>query len=205
MFASSSGVRTVTRPHPEQGATLIELVLVMTLLVLVAAMAVPSTAQAIDSGRARLAAGFVASRLRLARQDAIFKSRQIGAVFEWVGDRWLFSICADGNRNGIRRADIAARVDPCIEGPHDLQQRFQHIRIAVDPVLDGPEGSPASPDPVRFGASDIASFSPSGSCTPGTLFMRSQEGTQYAVRVGGATGRTRILRFETGSRRWIDG
>ena len=205
MHASSSGVRTATRLHPEQGATLIELVLVMTLLVLVAAMAVPSTAQAIDAGRARLAAGFVASRLRLARQDAIFKSRQIGAVFDWVGNRWLFSICADGNRNGIRRAEILAGVDACIEGPHDLQQRFQHIQIAVNPLLAGPEGSLASPDPVRFGPSDIASFSPAGSCTPGTLFIRSREGTQYAVRVGGATGRTRILRFETGTQKWIDG
>lgn len=177
----------------------------MTLLALVAAMAVPSTVQAIDAGRARLAAGFVASRLRLARQDAIFKSRQIGAVFDWEGDRWLFSICVDGNRNGLRRAEISMGVDPCVEGPHDLQQRFPHIRIAVDPMLAGPEGSPASPDPVRFGASDIASFSPSGSCTPGTLFLRSEEGAQYAVRVGSATGRTRILRFETGSRSWIDG
>jgi hypothetical protein len=114
-------------------------------------------------------------------------------------------VCYDGNKNGIRHSDIAAGVDACIEGPHDLEQMFDGIRIDVDPTLDGPEGSGASADPVRFGPSDIASFSSAGSCTPGTLYVRSKSGVQYAVRVGSATGRTRILRYHTGTGAWTTG
>ena len=192
-------------PHPEQGATLIELVLVLSLLVILATVAVPGTAHAIDSGRAREAAGFVASRLRQTRQEAVYKSKQIAAVFEQRNGRWIFSICQDGNHNGIRRADITAQIDLCTEGPHDIEQMFPGNRVFVDATLAGPEGSAPSADPVRFGSSNMVSFSPAGSCTPGTLFIRSKLGVQYAVRVGAMTGRTRILRYETGSQTWIAG
>jgi type II secretory pathway pseudopilin PulG len=184
---------------------MVELVLVLALLVLLATVAVPGSSQVIDSGRAREAAGFAASRFRQARQEAVTKARQIAAVFDLREGRWVFSICEDGNHNGIRRADITSLVDPCREGPHDLEVMFPNTRVYVAPDLAGPEGSVASLDPVRFGTSDMLSCSPSGSCTPGTLFIRSRLGVQYAVRVGSATGRTRILRYETGQRLWIGG
>jgi type II secretory pathway pseudopilin PulG len=202
---SASSARRASGPHPEHGATFIEVTLVMTILALMVAIAVPGTAQAVDAARARLAAGFIASRVRLARQEAIFKTRQVGVVFDWRDGRWVFSVCLDGNRNGIRRADIGSGADPCSEGPHDIAQMFPGNRIDVDPTLPGPEGSDASADPVRFGPSDMLSFSPAGSCTPGTVFVRSKEGAQYAVRVGGATGRTRILRYDPGRSAWVAG
>ena len=59
-----------------------------------------------------------------------------------------------------------------------------------------------TPDAIRFGASDMASFSPSGSCTAGSLFLRSAGNVQYAVRVAGVTGRTRILRYNAVSQSW---
>jgi type II secretory pathway pseudopilin PulG len=184
---------------------LAELLLVLSLLVILATVAVPGSAQVIDAGRAREAAGFVASRLRQTRQEAVTKAHQIAAVFDLRQDRWVFSICEDGNHNGIRRAEITAMVDRCVEGPHDLEEKFPGTRVAVDPTLPGPEGSVASADPVRFGTSNIVSCSPAGSCTPGTVFIRSKLGAQYAIRVGAVTGRTRILRFETGRRAWIAG
>jgi Tfp pilus assembly protein FimT len=178
----------------------------MTIAALLAGMAVPVTANAIDSSRARYAAGFVASRLRLARQQAVFKTRSVGVVFQQTATgRWRFRICVDGNGNGIRRAETVSGKDPCSEGPYDLTEMFTDVAIAVDPTLAGPEGSAASPNPVRFGSSQIASFSPAGSCTAGTVYLRSRKGVQYAIRVGNVSGRTRILRYETGSRRWIDG
>ena len=50
-------------------------------------------------------------------------------------------------------------------------------------------------DPVQIGSSTLLSFSPTGSSTSGTLFMHGIRGNQFAVRVLGATGRTRILEF----------
>jgi hypothetical protein len=51
---------------------------------------------------------------------------------------------------------------------------------------------------VRFGSADLISFSPLGSCTSGSLFLRSRAGAQYIVRVAGGTGRVRVLMHETG-------
>jgi hypothetical protein len=46
------------------------------------------------------------------------------------------------------------------------------------------------------------SFSPTGACTSGSLFIRGLRGTQYAVRVLGATGRTRVFEFRFGDNTW---
>jgi prepilin-type N-terminal cleavage/methylation domain-containing protein len=199
------GVPAVSGSQSERGLTLIELLLVMGLAAVLAGLTVPVTAQASDALRVRHAAGFVASRLRLARLDAVQRIRSVGLVFDEKDGEWRFSVCEDGNGNGLRRAEIAAGIDQCLEGPHDIGQMFPGARVAVDPNLPGPEGSAASPDPVRFGVSNIASFSPAGSCTPGTLYLRSEEGRQYAVRLGSATGRTRILRYDPGRSGWVAG
>jgi len=192
------------RPGDERGLTLAELLIVLTLVLIVAAFAVPTTAATVDAGRVNHAAGTMATRFRLARQEAIAQSRSVALVFDQLNGRWTFQVCVDGNGNGIRRSEIASGTDACIEGPVDLQAMFPGIRIDVDPTLRGPAGEPGSPDPVRFGASDIASFSPLGSCTAGTLFLRSPLGAQYAVRIGGATSRVRVLRYDEVSRAWLE-
>ena len=105
----------------------------------------------------------MASRFRLARLEAVSQSRSIGLVFDQQGGRWTFRVCADGNGNGIRRAEIASGTDACLEGPHDLQAMFPGVQIAVDATIRGPGGEPPSPAPVRFGTSNLASFSALGS------------------------------------------
>jgi hypothetical protein len=79
------------------------------------------------------------------------------------------------------------------------------VEVAVDGHLPGPDGTPSSTDAVKFGSADIASFSPDGTATAGTLFLRSKHGVQYAVRVAGVTGRTRILRYDPAARAWVLG
>jgi hypothetical protein len=125
----------------------------------------------------------------------------VGLVFDTSGERTTFQVCVDGNRNGIRRAELAAG-DVCTEGPYDLSAMFAGVRIAVDPGLRGPDGEPGSPDAVRFGRGEIASFSPAGSCTAGSLFLRSSSGLQFVVRLSGVTGRMRVLRYEAATRTW---
>lgn len=186
----------------DDGGSYVELVIVMALLAIVASLATPVTAQVIDAGRARQAAGFIAARFRMARQLAVVRTAAIGLVFDLVDGRWTFRVCQDGNKNGIRRADVGG-VDVCSEGPYDIEAMFPGVSIAVDGTLPGPEGDPSSSDPVRFGRSNIASFSYSGSCTAGTLYLRSVRKNQYAVRVGNVSGRTRLLKFDPGTRKWL--
>jgi hypothetical protein len=86
-----------------------------------------------------------------------------------------------GRGNGLRRSELASGPDACAGDPYDVETMFTGMTIVVDPRLTGPVGEPGSGDLVRFGAGDILSFSATGTCTAGTLFLRSASGTRYAV------------------------
>jgi hypothetical protein len=185
----------------ERGLTTVDLVIALAVIVLLGGLVMPATASVIDASRARHAAGFMSTHFRLARLQALARTRTVGLVFDLVNGRWTFRVCSDGNGNGLGRADLAVGADPCAPEVHDVAQLFPGIAIGVDPQLPGPAGEPGSGDPVRFGVSDILSFSTAGTCTAGTLFLRSSQGTQYAVRISNVTTRTRLLRYEAG--RWV--
>ena len=186
----------------EDGASLVEVLVVVAVIMALVGFSVPVSAGVVDAGRARQAASFVASRFRLARIEALNKGANVGVVFDLVSNRWSIRICRDGNRNGLRRADIRTGTDPCVDGPHHFTALFPGVEIAVDPSLQGPGGEPPSPDPVRFGTSDMASFSPNGSCTSGSLFLRTPRSQQYVVRISGVNGRLRVFRFDLGAGLW---
>jgi type II secretory pathway pseudopilin PulG len=200
-----AGDRCVVRLHwlrADPGASLLELLIVLSIVLIVAGLALPVTAAAIDEGRARQAAAFVAARLQDAKQQAVARTASTGLVFDVAGGRWVFRLCVDGNANGLRRADLRVNKDNCVDGPVDIASLFPGVSIMVDGTIRGPDDDPPSSDPVRFGASNIASFSPSGGCTAGSLFVRSTRGAQYAVRVAGVTGRVRVLRYDAPARTW---
>lgn len=190
------------RHRSAEGYSLVELLLVLMAATTFISITLPMTAATTDAERARHAASFVAARFRLARQQAVSRTASVGLVFDQVNGRWVVRVCADANDNGLRRSEVSSGVDRCLDGPHDLETMFPGVRVAVDSSLQGPGGEPGSPDPVRFGASNIASFSPSGSCTAGSLFLRSMRNVQYAVRIAGVTGRTRILRYNPAAGSW---
>ncbi len=184
------------------GMSLVETIVVLGVAALLAGFAVPLTVSARDEARARQAAAFAAGRLRDARQQAVMRGRAAGLVFDREEDRWLFRLCLDGNANGLRRADLTAGTDRCLEDNVDLATLFPGVSVSVDPAIRGPDGDPPSDDAVRFGSSDMASFSPAGGCTPGSLFVRSAKGAQFAVRIAGVTGRLRVLRYDAWARTW---
>jgi len=188
----------------DRGVSLPELVVALAIVIGLTSLVTPLTASVIDSSRARQAAGFAAARFRAAKQQAVMTTASTGLVFDLTENRWTFRVCADGNGNGLRRADIRGGTDGCVDSPVDVAALFPGVEIAVDPAIRGPDGEPPSSDPVRFGTSNLASFAPTGGCTPGSLFLRSARGVQYAVRIAGATGRTRVLRYDPAARSWKD-
>ena len=192
------------RRERERGASLIDVLLVLVLVAVAASLIAPVSASVADATRARQAAGFVSSRLRLARAEAINRRVNVGLVFDLVDGRWALRICRDGTGNGLRRADIDAGDDACFDGPHKFGDLFPGVEIAVDPLIPGPGGEAGGSDPVRFGSSDMASFSPAGSCTPGTLFLRTGRDRQYAIRIAGVNARTRAFRFDVGAWEWLE-
>ena len=179
------------------GYTLVELMFVAALIVVLAAAAIPQALATIDRSRGRIAARYLGSQLALARTRAVTRGVFIALRFEQDAEGISFSVYQDGNRNGVRTADIVREIDRQIEPPVRLFEQFPGVEIAVGP------GTP-SPDPVQLGRTDILSFSPTGTATSGTIWVRGRDGTQWAVRVLGVTGRTRVLRYDTETREWTD-
>lgn len=159
-------------------------------------------------GRRQLAADgaarHVALALRAARMEAIRQGRSVAVQFLDTSPV-EYRLVADGNGNGVRRAEIADGVDPVLGTARELSRDFPGTRFGVGcecPGIDGGEAlSPASPA-IQFGESRLAVFSADGTATSGTAYVTGARASTYAVRVLGATGRTRVLRFDPGHGAW---
>ena len=57
-------------------------------------------------------------------------------------------------------------------------------------------------DPIRFNDSDIASYGPLGTSTPGSLYVTDGRGELFVVRVLGMTGKVRMMRWDARSDAW---
>jgi Tfp pilus assembly protein FimT len=168
-----------------------------------AAASAPALASAADSSRAREAAAYLAAQCRAARAEAVSRNATVSLVFDSANGRWRFRRCVDGNGNGMRRAEITSGRDTC--GPSlEVGEMFAGVTVAVAPGLPDPDGGSPTNGAVRFGSSDIASFTAVGTATAGTVYVRSAGGAQYAIRVAGTTARTRVLRYVDVSRAWTE-
>jgi prepilin-type N-terminal cleavage/methylation domain-containing protein len=190
------------RAHTE-GFTLIELLLAVALTTIIVGIALPIGGDAIDDGRTAAAARYLAGRIAAGRMEAISRSRAVALRFQPSEPDYEFAAFADGNGNGVRTAEIAAGIDLPVGGRRRLADDFAnvHFGLAVgSPDVDGVRNTSA--DGVRIGTPRILTLSPDGTATSGTLYVQGQR-AQYAVRVLGATGRTRVLKFDAGARAWI--
>jgi type II secretory pathway pseudopilin PulG len=173
-----------------------ELVFILLVVAIIAAVALPQSLAAIDRIRAAAATRYLASRMASARAQAVRRSATVAMRFERAPTGFTFRTFVDGNGNGVRTTDIEAAVDLPIDGPGALFDLFPGVDIAV-------AGSAGS-DPVRLGATDLLSFTPLGTATAGSIYVRGRDRSQYAIRILGTTGRTRIQRYVERTGRWTD-
>jgi prepilin-type N-terminal cleavage/methylation domain-containing protein len=115
-----------------------------------------------------------------------------------------YSVYRDGNLNGVRKEDIVRGIDRRVAGPFFLDAQAPGVRVGINP------GTPAIPpergmldvsDPIKFGNSDMLSFSPLGTATPGTFYLAG-EASQAAVRVTPGTARVRLMLCRNG--KWVE-
>ena len=159
-----------------------------------AGVAVPQLTAGIEHSRTLAAARYLANRFALARVDAVGHSINSAVLFTADGDTFILAGYRDGNGNGVRSRDIAAGADPLV----DARVRFADLFPRVSLFMSDPNtGSPSE-------TAVLMSFSPLGTASSRTLYVRGADGSQYAVRVLGATGRTRVLRYVSASRAWVE-
>jgi hypothetical protein len=187
------------------GFSLVELMFAVAVTTTVTAIALPQAMNALDEYRTRAAAHYLAMRVADARVAAIKRSSYVGLRFEAVGADYRFTGVADGNGDGLHTIDVQRGDDPVIAGADMLTWHFNGVTFGILAGVPEADGSPASTaDGVRVGASRLLSMNPNGSSSSGTLYVRGRGRSQYAVRVLGATGRIRVLRYAEPSRAWVE-
>jgi type II secretory pathway pseudopilin PulG len=186
-----------------EGFTLIELLVSVAFITVLVGTAMPIGADAIDDLHTASAARFLAARIAANRMDAISRSRAIGVRFQPSTPDYQFAAFVDGNGNGVRTAEITAGIDAPVGRSRQLSDDYPRVRFGLaigSPDVDGVRNTSA--DGVRIGTPRILTVSPDGTATSGTLYVQGRR-AQYAVRVLGATGRTRVLKYDAGARAWI--
>lgn len=192
----------------QSGFQLLELVIVLALFILLATLTAPPLLRISSKLRLRLAAEEISSAMNLARALAVRHCANVALKFHpkpFGAATW--SIYRDGDGDGVLNKDIASGKDPLLTKPRRLEQIGNRVRFGFPPgrrVRD--PGTPGEwlrgDDPIRFNSSDLASFSPLGGSTPGTVYLTDGQSQLAAVRVTGRTGKVKVLVYDFGAEVW---
>lgn len=145
------------------------------------------------------------------RWKALNERRYAGAVLQRINQDYFAALYQDGNGNGIRRADIQSGVDPRFYGPLKLSRAMEDIHVGIlnpqIPEIPPKTGIiPNASDPVKFGSSDIVSFSPFGDSSSGTLYLGCASQQQmYAIVLFGSTARLSLWKFSNQNWQMVGG
>jgi prepilin-type N-terminal cleavage/methylation domain-containing protein len=202
--------RDVRPGHPlsglpgDDGYSMIELMCVLGVAATVAGIAVPQGRWALDAARTLGAVRYLTSRIHQVRMEAVTGSRSAGLRFATSGSSYTYAAYADGNRNGLRTVDIADGIDATVHHTERLSDLFAGVDFGALPGLPSVDPSAPAPgsDPIRLGAGNMLTFSPIGTATAGSLYVRGPRNAQYVIRIFGETGRTRALKFDARTRQW---
>jgi type II secretory pathway pseudopilin PulG len=193
----------------ERGFQLVELLVVLALFMLMAGMTVPSILRISGQLRLRLAAEEVVGAMRLARALAVRRCANVALKFRPRADgHATYSLYRDADGDGVLSSDIDRGVDPMIAPPQRLEQIGSQVRFGFPPGRLARD--PASPskwlrhgdDPIRFNNSNLASFGPLGTATPGTVFLTDGQRGLAAVRVTGRTGKVKVVVYDFQGEVW---
>jgi len=190
-----------------RGTSLPELLVVLLILGLVFALSVPALSDLLAEEGLQTAAREVSAILTTARARAVFQGTEVGVKWISSGGDLVLSVYQDGNGNGVTTADIKKGVDRLVAGPYWLRGKYPGISFSFVPGFDDldPGGAPIGPltDPLRFGRSDICSFSPLGKASPGSVYLSNRKRRQAAVRVTPANAKIQIFTWHGNSLKWI--
>jgi hypothetical protein len=189
-----------------RGLSSIELVVVIALLSALLAATARGAFQLQSALSIRSAAAELATIFFRARTFAITRGVNVGVKFRKDGGRYEWALYRDGNRNGIRGAEISSGVDrslglAVVWPRNDVRPGILTGDSVPDPGTPGRRLDRLD-DPIRFGSSDICSFSPLGECTPGSIYLWDGHDRMAVVRVFGRSAKVRTLYYFRGERAW---
>jgi len=183
-----------------RGYSLAETMVVVALIATMAAVGAPVfrawTAEAHLLGAGHAFRG----EFRRARSLAVSTNVYTAIRFEDGPEGPVYAVYRDGNGNGVLSSEIRAGIDQLVSGPFPLTGGAPGVRVGFNPGVPAPppERGLLGGDPIRFGRSNMLSFSPVGTATPGTFYLAG-DAAQAAVRVNGGSARVRLMIWRGGS------
>lgn len=191
----------------EDGTSVLEMLVAVALVATAASIGLPQVLHARDRYDGHAAARFLAGQLRRVRHQAVQTGRHGALLFDEtiIAGRsvWTFVHCTDGDDDGVLRSDVETGVDTCLGRPQPIESWFSRVSIARAPWVPSPSGQSGG-SPVTLGASRIASFSPLGTSSSGSITMATSGGRHVGVRLAGVTGRVRVVWFSERTQTWLD-
>jgi type II secretory pathway pseudopilin PulG len=184
--------------------SLIELMFALGVAATIASAGLAQVSGSLNEFRAAGAARYVAARLQQARVRAITRSRDTAVRISLDSRGYSITVYEDGNRNGVLSRDIQDGIDTRVGPEERLAVQFPGVDFGALASIPGAEGSTApGTDPIRLGTSDSVTFTPIGTATAGSLYLKGGRASQYVVRIYGETGRIRILKYIVRTRLWF--
>jgi type II secretory pathway pseudopilin PulG len=190
-----------------RGTSLPELVVVLAILGLVFSLSLPPLTEILAEEGLQAAAREVSAILTAARGRAVFQGVDVGVKWTSGGGDLVLSVYQDGNGDGVTTADIKKGIDRLVAGPYWMHGKYPGITFSFVPGFNGldPDGAPIGSltDPLRFGRSDICTFSPIGKASPGSVYLSNRKRRQAAVRVTPTNAKIQIFTWHGKSLKWI--
>lgn len=184
------------------GYSIVEMVAVLAIVTVTGSVALPNIIEFHRESALLGAAQAFRGDFMLSRSIAIRRNTQTAIRFEKdPSGRDVYSTYIDGNWNGVQSVEITAGIDQKVSGPHLLGAGQPGVEVGVLEGAPAPDGGLLGPDPIRFGTSRMVSFSPLGTGTPGTFYLKTRTG-MAGVRVTGGSARVRIMILR--GKRWMD-
>lgn len=188
--------------------TLIDSLTVLAIVGMVAAISWPSLTPAIERTELRLATGEIAAAFYQARIYALRHSANVAVAFEVRDDGVFWTLYRDGDDDGVRRDDMKRGKDVAVTGARRLERFGARIRFGFPPGKAPVEiGDPTRriqglDRPLRFGGSEMASFSARGTATPGTVYLTGGDHRLMAIRVSSLSGKVTLWEYNPEIQRW---
>ncbi len=195
--------------NAQAGFSIVEMLVCCAVILSIAGMGLPSVFEWANGLRVELAAGEMTGVLHRARIYSAQRNAKVAVKFRTHPSGLVtHALYRDGDGDGVLNADIVAGVDPEVRPPRRLAHLGRRIRFGFPP--GDPPRDPGNPrrrldrldDPIRFNRSDLASFNPRGTATPGTIYLTDGRRNLSAVRVNNRSGKISVLHYNPDTEAW---